>query len=120
MGAAGWDNGGMNTPRYDLALLVGNRIFATVVRALLTEARDFIQGLPDGKYGEPGVLDRGLREIAARHEVSPEYLFRASRVALCGRLASPGLYEAIALIGREETLERLGKALRALSDRAGG
>ena len=110
----------MNTPRYDLALLVGNRISATSVRALLIEGRDLFQGLPDEKYGEPGVLDSGLREIAARHEVAVEHLFRALRVALCGRLASPGLYETIGSMGSNEMLERLGKALRALSDRAGG
>jgi glutamyl-tRNA synthetase len=32
------------------------------------------------------------------------------RVALTGRTASPGLYEIISILGREETLRRLNDA----------
>jgi glutamyl-tRNA synthetase len=40
-------------------------------------------------------------------------------VALCGRPVSPGIFESVALLGREETLRRIDAALaRPLAPRA--
>jgi glutamyl-tRNA synthetase len=108
----------MDMPKYDLALLVGNSLLAAQARAALTEARDRIAGSESDFADGASWLDHQLRAIADQHKIAPDDLFRAMRVALCGRLASPGLYETMAALGKQETLERLGKALRALGDRA--
>lgn len=108
----------MDIPNYDLALLVGKSLLAAQARAALTEARDRIAGSASDFADGALWLDHEIRAIADQHEIAPDDLFRTMRVALCGRLASPGLYEAMAALGKQETLERLGKALRALGDRA--
>ena len=40
-------------------------------------------------------------------------MFQPLRVALTGTTVSPGIFETVALLGREETLARLGNALEA-------
>jgi len=40
-------------------------------------------------------------------------VFQPLRVALTGTTVSPGIFETVALLGREETLARLGNALEA-------
>jgi glutamyl-tRNA synthetase len=37
------------------------------------------------------------------------------RVALTGRTASPGIFEVLAILGRERSLARLDRALGAIS-----
>lgn len=39
------------------------------------------------------------------------------RVALTGRTASPGIFEIIAILGKERVIPRLGKAMRFIEDR---
>lgn len=107
----------MNTPHYDLATLVPKGLYATDVRRLLTEACAFIAGLPDSDFNK-GTLDKGLRDLARAHDATPTDLFQALRVALSGQLASPGLFETLEAIGKEETVRRIGAALLALSDLA--
>lgn len=112
-------NGYMKMPVYNLALLVGNRITATEVRRLLNAARDFLEAQPEESYVKADYqLDRGLREIAAQNNVTPEELFRPLRVALAGQLASPALFEMTRSVGKQETRSRVERALRSLSDQA--
>jgi glutamyl/glutaminyl-tRNA synthetase len=112
-------NGSMNKPAYTLALLVGDRLTATEVRRLLSAARDFLGGQPKETYAKPGnELDLGLRAIASENNVPAEDLFRPLRVALAGQIGSPGLFETIRFIGKQETLARLDRALLALGSHA--
>jgi len=52
-------------------------------------------------------LERALREVAERHALKPALLIHATRVAVTGRAASPGLFEVLELLGRDRTLARL-------------
>ncbi len=109
----------MNKPVYSLALLVGNSITASEVQRLLVEVRDFLEGQPEESYTQAdNKLDRGLRAIASRNDLTAEHLFRPLRVALAGQLASPGLFEISRSLGKQETLARIDRALRSLSDQA--
>ena len=109
----------MIMPDYGLALLVGDRITATQVRNLLSATRDFLGAQPEEKYARTGnELDLGLRNIASENNVASEDLFRPLRIAIAGQLASPGLFEMIISLGKQETLARVDRALRALGDRA--
>ena len=50
--------------------------------------------------------------------VKPKEIFQPIRVALTGTTVSPGIFESVAALGRDETLARLDKALqRADSER---
>ena len=53
-----------------------------------------------------------LRQIVDEQGVKPKEIFQPIRVALTGTTVSPGIFESVAALGREETLERLDKALR--------
>jgi glutamyl-tRNA synthetase len=44
--------------------------------------------------------------------VKPKEIFQPIRVALTGTTVSPGIFESVAALGRDETLARLDKALQ--------
>ncbi|MDR2107961.1 MAG: glutamate--tRNA ligase [Coriobacteriales bacterium] len=52
-------------------------------------------------------IEAALRGGAAALEMKPKLFFQAIRVAVCGAMVSPPLFESIALVGRENTLARL-------------
>ncbi len=59
-------------------------------------------------------IERELRSLAERLELKPREAFQPIRIAVTGSKISPGLFESIELLGREETLRRL-EAARASS-----
>jgi glutamyl-tRNA synthetase len=67
-------------------------------------------------FDEPHV-ETTVRGTAAERDVKAGALIQAVRVALTGRTASPGLFEMMALLGREETIARLNSLLRFLAAR---
>jgi glutamyl-tRNA synthetase len=48
--------------------------------------------------------------------MKPAEVFQPVRIAIAGGTVSPGIFESVALLGREETLARIDRALRKLSD----
>jgi glutamyl-tRNA synthetase len=57
-------------------------------------------------------IEEALRETAARLELKPRQAFQPIRFAVTGSTVSPGLFESIELLGRDETLARLDAAAR--------
>ncbi|MDX6410028.1 MAG: glutamyl-tRNA synthetase [Gaiellaceae bacterium] len=55
-------------------------------------------------------IEAALRSLAARLELSPRKAFEPIRIAVTGSKISPGLFESIELLGKEETLRRLTAA----------
>ena len=55
-------------------------------------------------------VEAELRSLAEDLEMKPRQAFGPIRVAVTGSNVSPGLFESIALLGREETLARLAAA----------
>jgi glutamyl-tRNA synthetase len=56
-------------------------------------------------------LERALTEVLENLDVKPGKLFQPIRVAVVGRTISPGIYETLALTGRDEALSRMDAAL---------
>jgi glutamyl-tRNA synthetase len=54
-------------------------------------------------------IEKTLREVGERHSLKAGKFMGAIRVALTGRTASPGLFDVIVTLGKDKTLERLGK-----------
>ena len=52
-------------------------------------------------------IEATLRALAERLGLKPRQAFQPIRVAVTGSNISPGLFESIELLGREETLARL-------------
>ncbi|MDR2672891.1 MAG: glutamate--tRNA ligase [Coriobacteriales bacterium] len=55
-------------------------------------------------------IEQALRHLPQTLDVKPKLLFQAIRVALCGTMISPPLFESLILVGREFTLNRLRRA----------
>lgn len=53
-------------------------------------------------------IERVLRELADERGLKPKHAFQPLRAAVTGTLVSPPLFESLELLGREETLMRLG------------
>jgi len=56
-------------------------------------------------------IESALRALAARLELSPRKAFEPIRIAVTGSKVSPGLFESLELLGKEETLRRLTAAV---------
>jgi glutamyl-tRNA synthetase len=55
-------------------------------------------------------VEQALRDLAGRLELSPKKAFQPIRLAVTGSKVSPGLFESIALLGKDESLARLSAA----------
>jgi glutamyl-tRNA synthetase len=55
-------------------------------------------------------IEAALRELCDRLGLKPRQAFAPIRVAVTGSKVSPGLYESLELLGREESLARLRRA----------
>ena len=52
-------------------------------------------------------LEASFAAILERHGLKTKDLAQALRVALCGRPVSPGIFDTLMLLGRDEVLARL-------------
>ncbi|MBD0282044.1 MAG: glutamate--tRNA ligase [Thermoleophilaceae bacterium] len=94
-----------------------DRAWARVMRdsgpERLRAARDALE-----HAGEPFDVERveaALRGVVERLGVKPKDVFQPVRVAITGTTVSPGIFESVAALGREETLARIDEALRRAS-----
>ena len=56
-------------------------------------------------------VETALRGVVEERGVKPRQVFQPLRVALAGSTVSPGIFETVALLGRDETLRRVDEAL---------
>jgi glutamyl-tRNA synthetase len=80
-------------------------------REALAEARAALANLPEP--WTDAKVEEALRGVVERTERKPKQIFQPLRVALTGTTVSPGIFETVALLGRDETLARVGHALDA-------
>src|SRR5207253_11074594 len=74
---------------------------------IVTAARDELERVDPFAAPE---IEAALRGLAERLELSPRKAFEPIRIAVTGSKISPGLFESIELLGKEETLKRLDAA----------
>jgi glutamyl-tRNA synthetase len=60
---------------------------------------------------DAGHVEIALRDIVDRRGVKPGKVFQPVRVAIAGQTISPGIFESVALLGRDETLARVDAAI---------
>ena len=77
-------------------------------RAALADARAALAEL--SSFDETTV-GGALEALVERRGVKPREVYQPLRVALTGGTISPGIFESVALLGREETLRRIDAAL---------
>ena len=71
------------------------------VRAALSQAASF----------DEAAVAQTLEELVSSRSVKPREVYQPLRVAITGTTVSPGIFESVALLGREETLRRINAAL---------
>jgi glutamyl-tRNA synthetase len=71
--------------------------------------------LRDAKRFEPESIEAALAPLLGRFDVKPGKLYQPIRVAITGTTVSPGIFESLAALGRERTLNRLETAIERLS-----
>jgi glutamyl-tRNA synthetase len=85
-------------------------------RATLAEARAALAEAPGFTEAD---VEAALASVLARGERKPRELYQPLRVALSGTTISPGIFESLALLGRDEALRRIDAALAAELQRSG-
>ena len=60
-------------------------------------------------------VEQALRGVVERLDAKPKDVFQPVRVAIAGTTVSPGIFESVAALGREETLARIDSALEKAS-----
>jgi glutamyl-tRNA synthetase len=89
------------------------KAFAKVIgtdggREALAEARTALAEL------EPftmETIEQALRRIVEQRNLKPGQVFQPVRVAIAGTTVSPGIFESVALLGRDRTIELIDQAL---------
>ena len=79
-------------------------------RAALREVRAVLGSLDP--FGVESI-QLALEGLVAGLEVKPKQVFQPIRVALAGTAVSPGIFETLAVLGREESLRRIDLALHS-------
>jgi glutamyl-tRNA synthetase len=79
---------------------------------LLRAVRDRLSELP---AWAPDAMEQALRSLAEARGVGAGKLFQPLRVALTGLAVSPGIFDVLAVLGRERSLQRISQALVRLN-----
>jgi glutamyl-tRNA synthetase len=82
---------------------------------LLSEA---LEALRQTDSFEPDELEAALGRILAEHDVKPGKLYQPIRVAITGTSVSPGIFESLAVLGKNRSVERIERAVQRLSTEA--
>jgi len=78
-------------------------------RERLAQVRAALEEVPEPWTS--AALEGPLNAVVERTGAKPGKVFQPLRVAITGTTVSPGIFESVALLGRQETLERLDRAL---------
>jgi glutamyl-tRNA synthetase len=84
----------------------GARPLLDAARTALAEAGGF----------DAAAIEEALAPVVERFEVKPGKLYQPIRVAITGTTVSPGIFESVAALGREQALERIDAAIARLGD----
>jgi glutamyl-tRNA synthetase len=76
--------------------------------SMLNDARTELSSA--SSFDVPAV-EAALASVVERHAAKPREVYQPVRVAIAGTTISPGIFESVALLGREETLRRIDVAL---------
>jgi glutamyl-tRNA synthetase len=81
------------------------------------DAAPVLQGIRDGitamEMLDAAGLEKLFHDVAAARSLGLGKVAQPVRVALTGGTASPGIYDVVLLLGREETLRRIDDAIRS-------
>ncbi|MBL8136452.1 MAG: glutamate--tRNA ligase [Acidobacteria bacterium] len=88
---------------------VAKHLSAPGIGAHLTALREAFAGL---EAFTEGPLEQTLRAVAEQRGLKAGVLIHATRLAMTGRTVSPGLFELLRLLGRDEVVARLARVIQ--------
>jgi glutamyl-tRNA synthetase len=86
-----------------------NKVMGDGAIERLRAVREALESLDDF---DAEAIEGVLRGVVERLEVKPKEVFQPIRVAISGTTVSPGIFESVAALGKEETLQRIDTALK--------
>jgi glutamyl-tRNA synthetase len=94
------------------------RAFDKIIRGeggeeALSAARD---ALAQAEPFDAERVETALRAVVEAHGAKPGKVFQPVRVAIAGQTVSPGIFESVALLGKDETLARIDSTLARARD----
>ena len=98
---------------YDTKTLLGKKL-AGAPAVAATALQAVVQRISGLEHWQHEALEGAIRPQAEELGMKTGELFGLIRVAVTGRTAAPPLFETMAVLGRERSLERLDAALRRL------
>lgn len=99
-------------PPYDSAELIPKKGDAAMALSALERAREV---LASAEFTHDG-LEAALRAAAESLSIKAGQMFEPIRVAVCGRKTAPPLFGTLEVLGRDTSLERIGKAIEKLKN----
>ena len=88
------------------------KFLTPAIKPALADLTNRLDTLP--AFDEPA-LHAAFDAVTAAHQLKMAQLAQPVRVALTGRTVSPGIYEVLAILGKERSLSRLKKALDSIA-----
>jgi glutamyl-tRNA synthetase len=87
------------------------RVMTPEVRPALTNA---LEALRSADGFDPGSIEAALRPVVERSGQNPKAVYQPIRVAITGTTVSPGIFDSLAALGRDQTVARIDQALKRL------
>ena len=87
------------------------RVMTPEVRPALVDALEALRSADDF---DPASIEAALSPVVERSGRSAKAVYQPIRVAITGTTVSPGIFDSLAALGREESLRRIEAALKRL------
>ena len=88
-----------------------DRVMTAEATPLLADALESLRGV---ERFDAAAIEAALTPLLERSRVKPKALYQPLRVAISGTTVSPGIFESLAALGREEAVRRIEAALAKL------
>lgn len=105
----------VDKPDYDPSLLLWKKMTGTEAGQNLRAMRDLVAVIAEKEWSTQ-VIEARITGFLKEGDLNVGNYLWPFRVALTGRKASPGAFEVAAVLGRDETLLRVDRAISSLQD----
>ncbi len=93
------------------AELVAKNLDASQSRDVAQKILDVLSALPDISHA---VAEPPMRQLIEDLALSPNQVFGILRIAVTGQMVSPPLFESMEIVGKQEVIKRLTRAIQML------
>jgi glutamyl-tRNA synthetase len=107
-----WPLAGFLVERQDFDEKAWGKVMRDGAPERLKAAREALEGAEPFDVEN---VEKALRGVVDRFDAKPKDVFQPVRVAIAGTTVSPGIFESVAALGRDETLARIDSALQKAS-----